>query len=176
MFFYAGDEWKSDQGKVVFIVRSLYGLKCSALVWRNHLSYILGNHLGFQSSLADPRIWFKAAINKAGNECYTYIIVYVDDLLIFDKDPRNYMAMLESKYMVKPSIIGYPKVYLVSDIVKVLYGDGSYSWTMSSDSYVKEAIKNANNRIKEDGMEYNKKFYDVNYLPENPFSLVDHRP
>ena len=27
ILFYAGDEWKSDQGKVVVIVRALYGLK-----------------------------------------------------------------------------------------------------------------------------------------------------
>ena len=30
-FLFAVDEWKSDQGKVVFIVRALYGLKSSAL-------------------------------------------------------------------------------------------------------------------------------------------------
>ena len=30
VFFYSGDEWRSDQGKVVAVVRSLYGLKYSA--------------------------------------------------------------------------------------------------------------------------------------------------
>ena len=51
------------------------------------------------------------------------------------------MAMLESNYTVKPSSIGDPKVYLGADFGKVLYGDGSYAWTMSYDSYVNEAIK-----------------------------------
>ena len=31
LFFYSGDEFYSDQGKVVLIVRALYGLKSSAL-------------------------------------------------------------------------------------------------------------------------------------------------
>ena len=60
VFSYSGDEWKSHQGKFVVIVRALYGLKSSALVWRNHISDILGNHLRFQSYLADPKVLFKA--------------------------------------------------------------------------------------------------------------------
>ena len=47
LFFYAGDEWKYDQVNF-FIVRDLYGLKSSAFAWRNNLSEVLGNHLGFQ--------------------------------------------------------------------------------------------------------------------------------
>ena len=42
-----------------------------------------------QSYLADPNVLFKVATDKTGNEYYTYILVYVDDLLIFDKDPRK---------------------------------------------------------------------------------------
>ena len=45
---------------------------------------------------------------------------------------------------------------------------------MSSDLYVKESIKNVKKRPKEDGLEYNKKLYDVNYSPNNPFSSVDY--
>ena len=60
------------------------------------------------------------------------------------------MAMLEINYTVKTSMIGEPKVYLGADVGKLLYGDVSYAWTMISDSYVKEMIKNANKRLKED--------------------------
>ena len=80
------------------------------MAWRKHLSEILGNHLGLQSYLADTGVWLKVATDKTGNEYYTYILVYVDDLLIFEKDPRKYMAILESKYTVKPSFIGEHKV------------------------------------------------------------------
>ena len=79
------------------------------------------------------------------------------------------MAVLESKYTVKTSIIGKPKVHLRANVGKLLYGDGSYAWTMSSDSYIKETINNADKRIKEDSLEYNKKLSDVNYSPKNIF-------
>ena len=79
-------------------------------MWSNHLSNILGNHLGVQSSLDYPSVWFNAETDDARNEYYTYSIVYVDDLLIVYKKPRHYMDMLDSKYTVKPSNIGYPTV------------------------------------------------------------------
>ena len=110
LFFYAGDEWKYDQGKFVVIFIDIYGLKSSALAWRNHISEIPGNHIGFQSSLADPEVWFKAETDKSRNEYYTYILVYVDDFLIVEKYSQNHMVILESKYTVKPSSIGEPKV------------------------------------------------------------------
>ena len=48
----------------------------------------------------DPEILFKEETDKEGNEYYTYIIVYVDDLIIVDKDPQKYMSLLEIKYIV----------------------------------------------------------------------------
>ena len=170
LFFYAGDEYKSDQGKVVVIVRALHGLNSCTLEWINHLYEILGNHLGFQSSLTYTEVWFKAAIYKARNEYYTYILVYDDDLLTVYKYPQKYITMLESNYTVKSYSIWEPKVYFVSNVGKVLYGNGSYTWIMISDSYFKEAIKNVEKRLKEDGLEYNKNISDINYLPKNAFS------
>ena len=65
-FFYAGDEWKGSKGRVVIITRALYGLKSSALMWRNHLADILGNKLKFRSSLSDPDLWYKEMISTEG--------------------------------------------------------------------------------------------------------------
>ena len=93
----------------------------------NHLYDILVNHLVFQSYLADPDVCFKAATYKTNNDYYTYILVYVDDLIIFYKDHRKYMAVLESNCTVKLYIIGEPKVYLGDNVGKLLYDDGKYS-------------------------------------------------
>ena len=49
--------------------------------------------------------------------------------------------MLDSNYMVKPYSIWDPKVYLGADVGKLLYGDGSYAFTMSSDLYVVSVFK-----------------------------------
>ena len=47
IFFYAGDEWRSDKDKVVIISIELYGLKSSALHFRIYFSETLGNRLGY---------------------------------------------------------------------------------------------------------------------------------
>ena len=39
----------------------------------------------------------KTATGKTRNRYYTYTLVYVDNLVIFDKYSWKYMAMLESK-------------------------------------------------------------------------------
>ena len=176
VFFYADDEWKYDHGKFVVIVRVLYGLKSNTLAWRNYLSEILGNHFGLQSSWYDTDVCFKESTDKAVNEYYTYIIVYVDDLLIADKEPQKHTDTLESKFTVKTSNIGEPKVYLGSNFGKVLYVNGYFAWTVSYDLYVKEAIKNVNKRLKEYYLEYNNKLSDVNFMPNKPFWSVYYRP
>ena len=176
IFFYAGDEWKSDKDKVVVVVRALYGLKSSALQFRNHLADTLGNSLGFKSSLADPDLWYKASTDSTGFKYYSYILVYVDDLLIIDKAPNKYMTMVQESFTVKPSSIETPTSYLGADIGKVSYPDGSYAWTMGSYSYVKRAIKNLKKRMEKDGYEFNKKLSDPNISVPQPFSSVNYRP
>ena len=54
---------------------------------------------------------------------------------------------LLKKYMIKPSSIGEPKLYLGAAICKVYYLDGSYTWTMGSQSYVKKAIRNVKKQL-----------------------------
>ena len=46
---------------------------------------------------------------------------------------------------------------------------------MGSNSYVKEAINNFKKRLKEGGLEYNKKLSDVNYSLKKPLLSVDYR-
>jgi hypothetical protein len=176
IFFYAGDEWKSDQGKVVVVVRALYGLKSSALQFRNHLAETLDNRLGYKSSLADPDLWYKPMTDSTGFKYYAYILVYVDDILIINKDPQKDMAMIQSDFTVKKSSIEEPKSYLGADINKVYYPDGSMAWTLGSETYVKRAVKNLKERMKKDGFEFNKKLSDVTHSAPQPFSSVNYRP
>jgi hypothetical protein len=80
-------------------------LKSSALAWRNHLSDVLSNNLGFKSSLADPDVWYKASITSTGHEYYSYILVYIDDILVIDENLIQYMKQLQSSYMVREDTI-----------------------------------------------------------------------
>ena len=84
--------------------------------------------------------------------------------------------MIEDKFPVKKSSIEEPKKYLGANIGKVEYPDGSKAWTMSLHSYVKEAIRNVKQRMKDDGYRYNKKLSDINCSPTSPFSTQSYRP
>ena len=176
IFFYAGDEWGSDKDRVVVVVRALYGLKSSALQFRNHLANTLGNRLGFKSSLADPDLWMKAATDANGFKHYSYILVYVDDLLIIDKQPMRYMKMIQQDFTVKPDSIERPTAYLGAEIGKVTYPDGSYAWTMGAQGYVKKVVNNVKKRLEEDHLRFNKKLSDPAISAPQPFSAVSYRP
>ena len=114
--FIAGSEWSANDGRNIIIVRALYGLKSSALAWRNHLVDTLSNVMGFKSSLADPDVWLKPAVAPDGSKYYSCILIYTDDILVLDKFPQKYMDMLKERYTVKPSSIGEPTTYLGAGI------------------------------------------------------------
>ena len=173
--FFAGPEWKADEGKLVVVVRALYGLKSSALQFRNHLAETLGNKLGFKSSLADPDLWYKPCTSKDGLKYYAYILVYVDDVCLIDKEPASLVEMIKQSFTVKPDSIGEPMMYLGADMKKI-ERDGKTVWAMNSRSYLEKAIKNLKQRLKEDGFEFNKKLSDKNYSHQQPFSSTSYRP
>ena len=69
--------------------------------------------MGFTPSLADPDHWYKPATKRDGSEYYSIIYVYVDDELIIDDDPKQFMEMIQAGVTVKPESIDEPKTYLV---------------------------------------------------------------
>ena len=56
------------------------------------------------------------------------------------------------------------------------YTDGSYAWTMGSNTYVKESINNAKERLKYDGFIFHEKLSDLNHSCPQPFSNQSYRP
>ena len=175
-YFIAGPEWGSAEGRVVLITRALYGLRSSAFEWRMHISNALKEELGFDNSLADPQVWRKPMSKADGSKYYAYILVYVDDLLIIDVNPKQFMDQIEAIFKVKPGSIEVPNRYLGTDIGKIMYPDGSKSWTMGSKAYVVEAIKNVKKRLAEDNLIFNKKLSDPNISVKQPFSCTSYRP
>ena len=101
-----------------------------------------------------------------GFEYYTYLLVYVKDLLFIMKYPKEAMAQIQEIFTSKPFSINEPKSYLGADINKIYYSDGSYGWTMESEIYVTHAIKNPKKWMATEGFEYNKKLSDVKYSPQ----------
>ena len=99
IFYRAGYEWgPAIKGSVLVLVRVLYGLKTSANAWRTHFCNFLQHKLGFDFSLTDNDVWMKQSQKPDGTLYYTYILVYIDDVLIVSHNPTHYMDQLEIEY------------------------------------------------------------------------------
>ena len=140
----AGKEFGPEkEGRVVVITRALYGLRSSGKAWRDHMAATLRDH-GYTSCKADPDVWMKPKTKPCGFKYWSYILVYTDDILTIDHEPKQVMEYLASRYTLKPGSVQEPDTYLGSQISK-FYIDGADSpekprWAMSSEKYVKQAV------------------------------------
>jgi len=79
----AGDEFGPElKGRVLNIVRALYGLKSAGASFHAHLASILCNVLKFTPCEANPDVWMQAAVKTDGTCYYEYTLCYVDDVMI----------------------------------------------------------------------------------------------
>jgi hypothetical protein len=95
-------------GKNLIIDKSLYRLKTSAARFHEHLSESL-LRLGFKKTKHDPDLWM---VDKSSH--YEYYATYVDDILIWSKNPMAVIKSLEKTYMLKS--VGIPEYYLCRSI------------------------------------------------------------
>jgi hypothetical protein len=66
----------------------LYGLKTAAARFQEHLSESL-LRLGFKKTKHDPDLWM---VDKSSH--YEYLTTYVDDILIWSKDPMAVIKLI----------------------------------------------------------------------------------
>ena len=165
----AGPEFGPElQGRLIIIVRALYGLKSSGAAWRAHLANTL-HTMGFTSSLADPDVWFRPATKPNGFQYYEYILAYVDDILALSHDPHKILFTLSQFYRLKE---GYdkPTRYLGAQVKEWRFPDDAANpkWALSSEQYVKEAIHNVETSLAKQNR-YLKKYkqpFSNDYYPE----------
>ena len=72
IWFEGGTKCGEYKGKVLIVVRALYGLKSAESSWRAALAQVLKD-LDFVSTLADPDVWIREAVRGNGfkyYECY----------------------------------------------------------------------------------------------------------
>ena len=120
-------------------------------------------------------MWYNEVTLTDTSKYYSYIFVYVDNILIIDNHPSKYMPMIEDQYTVKPGRIDIPKTYLGAGIYNNIYDDGSYSWSMGSESNVKKVVDNATKRLQEDYLEFNNKLSDKHCSCPQVFPSVSYR-
>ena len=90
VFVIAGPKFGADEGRILIIVKALYGLKSSGAVWHQKCGDSLRS-LGLEQSKADYDLW----IRKNRDHC-KYMAIIVDDLLVFSKN--QYRSLNLSKH------------------------------------------------------------------------------
>lgn len=104
-----------------------------------------------------------------GNKYYSYLIVYVDDVLCIDKEPDKILNMINRDYRLKEPP-ATPNMYLGADFSQftITYDNG-----IEIDSHIKKALQVVKDRMNVDGVRFkvSKKvvdqlFSNQDYTPE----------
>ena len=125
-------------------------------------------NMGSDHSLADNDFWLKKDTKSDVTFNYSYILVYVDDILILSEDPKVCMESLSKRYYAKESSIGTPDLYLGTWYKLVIGRSDNLVWSSGTDVYVKEATSIVFKRMEAMGLRLTKKYKS----PEHPFSNV----
>ena len=106
-------------------------------------------HLGFESSKADPDVWFCEVKRKNGEIMYEYVLLYTDDcLVISDKAGAILREEIGRYFVLKEESIGPPSQYLGGKLCKVELENGVEAWAFGSVQYVKAVVDNVETYIK----------------------------
>jgi hypothetical protein len=126
----AGPEFGDLEGKIVIIIKALYGLRSSSERFHTHFGDTLRN-LEFEPTRYDKDVWYRLS----GDESYyEYVCTHSDDFMIVSKKPEAVMEALEKVYVIKSK--GPPDYYLGNDYKK----DSRGRWAIGCKRYLKEAL------------------------------------
>jgi hypothetical protein len=147
-----GAEFGSQAGMKALIVRALYGIKSAGAAFRNHLADCMKT-LGYVPCQADPDVWFRPETRpKDGHQYYSYILLYVDDVLCVHHEALGMIKKIDRYFKMKPGSIGDPEMYLGAKLRKVTLPNGVVAWGMSPSQYVQEAVKNVEEYLARKGL------------------------
>ena len=83
--------------------------------------------LGYTPCLADLDLWYKAEVRPDdGFEYYSYIICYVDDILVIRQDSLYILKRIDSYFKLNPASIGNPDIYLGDKVKKMNLANGTW--------------------------------------------------
>ena len=180
----AGKEWGALEGRVVVIVRSLYGLKSAGAAWAAALRQVMRD-LGFFPCRADGDVWMRASVDTTfggerslgatndqgqpdGHWYYEYVLIHTDDILSISKHPGKIMEAIGSVYKLKEDRKTRlqwddPDLYLGSKVRKYRTPEDEedldcplgYCWSTSGDDYVKSVIEDIQAKLGKDGRQLN---------------------
>lgn len=165
----AGSEFGPDEGKAYLVVRALCGLKSASFSFRSFMAEKLSD-LGFQSTLADPDVWIRAATKPDGETYYEYVLMYVDDILAVScAAPQTILEEVQKMFKLKNDKIEPPEFYLEAKLQEKPL-NGFNCWTITSQDYVKAAVANVEEALENKGRPFPTGKLDtpmsISYTPE----------
>ncbi|CAI7790669.1 unnamed protein product [Closterium sp. NIES-53] len=115
LYMYQPDYFDDGTGRVCKLLKSLYGLKQSPLLWYKALDGVLLG-AGWKKSQVDEALYFKASNN--GVTCW--VLVYVDDLLAASSGPamlKELKQLLEDAFELREisPVVKYLGLEIVRD-------------------------------------------------------------
>ena len=165
-----------QEGRVAIIVRALYGLKSAAAAWRDHFSAAIQDELKFTPCRVDPDVYYKSKVRKDGSKYYAYLVIYVDDILCIDINPKETIDLIGELFRIKKGSVTQPSMYLGTDVRKWSYqscnGESGECYALGANSYVNEAIK----IVKRGVLKRELTFPSGKKSGKNPFSRLDYKP
>ena len=151
-FIYCGSEFGLENvGKIALIRRALYGGKAAGRDFWHHLRSCM-EHLKFESSKADPDVWYRASKRKDGTPYYEYVLLYTDDCLVISDNAEAILRNeIGKSFTLKEKSIGDPGQYLGGKLRKVTLDNGVDCWGFSSTQYVQDAVNNVEQYLETKG-------------------------
>jgi len=112
LYIIAGPEFGELKGNVLVFHKAHYGLRTSGKRWHERFAKCLQD-LGFQPCIAEPDIWL-----RRNGDIYEYLGVYVDDLAIVAKNPKELADKLINDYGFKLKGTGPMTFHLGCDFTR----------------------------------------------------------
>ena len=165
-----GREFCADCGRKAIVVWALYGLEFSSAAFRVHLAGCM-QEMGYCSCPTEPDLCLKEQTDKKGRQYYSYILCYVDDLLVVYHNPKQIIDRINSLLPLKPDSVGPPEIYLMAKLKKKTFEDVTLAWSLSSANYVQQAVRNVETFLKKN----HKGRYVLPKRAANPFPF-DYAP
>jgi hypothetical protein len=125
VYIVGGPEFGILAGHTLLIDKALYGLRSSGLCWHQRFADVLRS-MGFVQSKAESDIWMRES-----DGLYEYIAVYVDNLLIAARKPKEIISKLQEEHKFKLKGVGPLTYHLGCDYFRdnddtLCYGPRKY--------------------------------------------------
>ena len=104
--------------------------------------------LVYKKCLADPDLLLKAQ-HRDDIDYYSYILCYVDDIMVIHHDARPIIDRIDKFMKLKESSVGDLDIYLGAKLKKIQMDNDVWCWSISPSKYVHEAVRNCQKYLKD---------------------------